>query len=74
MRKRKNGQCQIMKVWEEQAPVTANTEGNKTSREAHIPEMVTVQSEKRPAAKLFEEDGNYKRGSRPLLKASAGNL
>jgi hypothetical protein len=26
------------------------------------------------AAKLFEEDGNHKKGSRPSLEASAGNF
>jgi len=54
MRKRKNGQCQALKTWGKQAPDTTNTEGNKTSREAHKTERFYVRSEKRPAAKFFE--------------------
>jgi hypothetical protein len=63
------------KTWEKQAPDSENTEGTKTSREAHKQvERRVVQGEKRPAAKFFEEDGNNKRGSRPSLEASAGNF
>jgi hypothetical protein len=63
-----------VKTWDKQAPGTANTEGNKTSREAHKkPQGVLCRVRKGQAAKFFEEDGNYKRGSRPSLEASAGN-
>jgi hypothetical protein len=37
MRKRKSGQCQVVKTWEKQAPDTPTTEGNQTSREARTP-------------------------------------
>jgi hypothetical protein len=35
MRKRKSGECQDRKAWEEHAPETANAEGKETTRETH---------------------------------------
>jgi hypothetical protein len=76
MRKRKSGQCQVVKTWEKQAPDTPNTEGKQTSREAHkyVERQKLCRVRIGQAAKFFEEDGNHKRGSRLSIETSAGNF